>query len=259
MDKENNRPLILIGNDDGYNSAGITELIKIARRFGDVVVAAPLNHQSGKSCAISMDVPLRVKTITDEPGLTVYAISGTPADCLKLGLDKLLGGRTPDLVLSGINHGYNTGISTLYSGTMGVAFEGLVHHIPSVAFSYGSFKADVDFTPCLGFISHIVDTVIHKGLPQGICLNVNFPKCEGEIKGVKVTTTDMGLWVREFEKDTDPFGNDYYWMTGTYQPADENDHSTDIYWIEQGYATITPVKIDQTSHDHLREIAEIFC
>lgn len=258
-DKRNNgaRPLILIGNDDGYNATGIKDLVTIARKFGDVVVASPLNHQSGKSCAITMDIPLRVKKITAEEGLTVYAISGTPSDCLKLALDQLLDGRVPDLVLSGINHGYNTGISTIYSGTMGVAFEGLVHHIPSVAFSYGSYKSEVDLSDCLPFVEKIIARVLEKGLPRDICLNVNFPECEGGIKGLKVTTTDIGLWVGEFEKRTDPFGNDYYWMTGTYEQDDPNDHDTDIHWINQGYATVTPVRVDQTAHDRIAAITKL--
>lgn len=257
MNTDNKQPLILIGNDDGYNSQGIRTLTHVAREFGDVVVAAPLNHQSGKSCAISMDLPLRVKKISQEPGLTVYAVSGTPTDALKLVLDQLLDGRRPNIVLSGINHGFNTGISTIYSGTMGVAFEALVHGLPAVAFSYGSFSREVDFTPCLDIVRDIVKRVLADGLPADVCLNVNFPPSEGPIRGVKVTSTDMGKWVGEFEKRTDPFGHDYYWMTGTYRPADVNDHTTDVYWTERGYASVTPVTTNQTAFTRIADVARL--
>ena len=248
------RPLIIIGNDDGYNFGGIQQLTAIAQKFGDVIVAAPESHQSGKSSAISMDTPVRARLVTQQSGLTVYAISGTPTDCLKLAIDQLIGDRKPTLVLSGINHGFNTGISTLYSGTMGVAFEAVVHHIPAIAFSYGDYTRDANFSACLPLIEHIIAYALENPLPNNICLNVNFPKTDSPIKGLKVTKTDMGLWENEFQPDNDAFDRPLFWMSGNYREADPNDAGTDIYWIKRGYATVTPCRVDQTAHDFLDKI-----
>ncbi|MBO4814680.1 MAG: 5'/3'-nucleotidase SurE [Muribaculaceae bacterium] len=255
--KENSKPLILISNDDGYNAGGIRTLIAVAREFGDVVVAAPMKQQSGKASAITITTPLRAKRVKQEEGLTVFLIDGTPADCVKLALDQLLEGRHPDLVLAGINHGYNVGVSTLYSGTMGATFEGLVHHVPSVAFSYGSYDPDADFTVCVPYVRSIIGRVLEQGLPKGTCLNVNIPHDKGELKGVKVTTTSLGLWRNEFERRTDPHGADYYWMAGYYEHENPDDETTDLYWIDRGWVSVTPCKVDQTARGVMGEIADL--
>ena len=135
MDNKN-RPLILISNDDGYDYDGMKALISVARDFGDLVVVAPLQHQSGMGSAVTISRPLRAYKQSEEPGMTVWLVDGTPTDCVKMALDQLLDGRTPDLLLSGINHGLNTGVNTVYSGTMGAVFEGTAHQVTSVAFSY---------------------------------------------------------------------------------------------------------------------------
>lgn len=247
---KNKRPLILISNDDGYNFAGIQSLISIARQLGDVFVVAPLQHQSGMGSAITILTPLRAYKVSEDPGLTVWAVDGTPTDCVKMALDQLLEGRTPDLLLSGINHGYNTGVNTIYSGTMGVAFEGAAHHIPSVAFSYGLHDIHIDFTSCTPWIRQVIERVLERGLPSDVCLNVNIPHCE-QIHGIKVTTAGMGYWHKEYERRVDPFGRDYYWMTGQYKLDNPNDENTDIHWLERGWIAATPCRVDQTAHDHL--------
>ncbi len=252
---ENKRPLILISNDDGIDFAGIQCLIKVACKHGDVVVVAPMHHQSGKSSAITILTPLRAFKMKDEPGLTMWRVAGTPVDCIKLAFNNLLDGRRPDLVLSGINHGYNKGVSTLYSGTMGVAFEALVHHTPSVAFSIETLTMNPDFSHCLPLIDDIITRVLAQGLPAGVCLNVNFPM--GEIKGVKATTTAMGNWSKEYDHRVDPFGMDYYWLQGEYVPDDPDDHTTDDYWTSQGYASVTPCRVDQTDHAALSAIEDL--
>lgn len=253
---ERKRPLILISNDDGYNFGGIRALIPIAREFGEVVVVAPLHHQSGMGSAITIMSPLRAYKVSQEAGLTVWAVDGTPTDCAKMALDQLLDGRRPDLLLSGINHGLNTGVNTVYSGTMGVVFEGVAHHVPSVAFSYGRYEVDVDFTPCAPWIRQIISRVLERGLPADVCLNVNIPYCD-HISGIKVTTTGMGCWQQEYERRTDPFGRDYYWMTGHYVQDNPDDDTTDLYWLERGWVAVTPCRVDQTAHDHLASMRSL--
>lgn len=179
MSNQEKRPLILISNDDGFSFNGIKTLIKVARKYGDVVAVAPAMQQSGKGCSITFFDPLRALKLKEEEGYTEYQVPGTPTDCVKLALDQLLGGRKPDLVLSGINHGYNYGICTLYSGTMGVVFEAAVHHLPAVAFSAEPFAPESDFTSYEPWIEKVLERVLENGLPDGICLNVNMPeKCQ---------------------------------------------------------------------------------
>ena len=256
---DNKKPLILISNDDGYNYNGISSLIQVAQRYGDVFVAAPAVHQSGKSSAITLDAPVRAHLVERREGFTAYEINGTPADCVKLAISQLMRDRQPDLVLAGINHGYNMGISSLYSGTMACVYEGIMHGVPSVAFSYGVFTRDADTDVCIPLVEQVLPRVIEGGLPQGVCLNVNIPPITAEqpLKGLKVTISDLGRWVNEWEKREHPMGGDYYWMTGDYEMQDDNDDRTDMYWLRRGYATVTPCHIDQTDHQSLGQIADL--
>ena len=256
---DNKKPLILISNDDGYHYNGIRSLIQVAQRYGDVFVAAPAVHQSGKSSAITLDAPVRAHLVERREGFTAYEINGTPADCVKLAISQLMRDRQPDLVLAGINHGYNMGISSLYSGTMACVYEGIMHCVPSVAFSYGVFTRDADTDVCIPLVEQVLPRVIEGGLPQGVCLNVNIPPITAEqpLKGLKVTISDLGRWVNEWEKREHPMGGDYYWMTGDYEMQDDNDDRTDMYWLRRGYATVTPCHIDQTDHQSLGQIADL--
>lgn len=251
--EEHKRPLILISNDDGYDYDGIQALIGVAREFGDVAVVAPAQHQSGMGSAITIAQPLRVHQLCDEPGYRAWTVDGTPTDCVKMALDQLLRDRRPDLLLSGINHGLNTGVNTVYSGTMGAVFEGVAHHVTSVAFSYGRYETHVDMSPCLPWIRQVIARVLQRGLPHDVCLNVNIPYCE-LIQGIKVTTAGMGCWRDEYEHRKDPFGRDYYWMTGRYEMDHPDDTTTDLYWLERGWVAATPCRVDQTAHDHLATI-----
>lgn len=251
--EEKKRPLILISNDDGYDYDGMQALISVARDFGDLVVVAPLHHQSGMGSAITIYRPLRAHKRSEEPGLTVWQVDGTPTDCVKMALDQLLDGRTPDLLLSGINHGLNTGVNTVYSGTMGAVFEGAAHHVNSVAFSYARYETKVDFTPTLPWVRQIIARVLERGLPDEVCLNVNMPSCD-KIQGVKVTRAGMGCWREEYEHRVDPFGHDYYWTTGRYVMDHPDDPTTDIYNLERGWIAATPCRVDQTAHDQLAAI-----
>ena len=256
---DNKKPLILISNDDGYHYNGIRSLIQVAQRYGDVFVAAPAVHQSGKSSAITLDAPVRAHLVERREGFTAYEINGTPADCVKLAISQLMRDRQPDLVLAGINHGYNMGISSLYSGTMACVYEGIMHGVPSVAFSYGVFTRDADTDVCIPLVEQVLPRVIEGGLPQGVCLNVNIPPITAEqpLKGLKVTISDLGRWVNEWEKREHPMGGDYYWMTGDYEMQDDNDDRTDMYWLRRGYATVTPCHIDQTDYQSLGQIADL--
>ncbi len=257
MNKNGNTPLILVCNDDGYTAGGIKALTSVAREMGEVVVVAPQLHQSGMSSAITVGKPLRAKRCIKEPGLTVYAVDGTPADCAKLAFNELLDGRQPQLLVSGINHGYNAGNSAIYSGTMGAVFEGLFHRVTSIGFSYGDYSPEADFGKCLPWVRQIMRRTLESGLPHDVCLNVNIPLTDAEIKGIKTTTAAAGHWVREYERRTDPFGRDYYWMTGTFERDDPNDAESDYYWMERGWVSVTPCQADQTCRNAMPAIAEL--
>ena len=245
------RPLIFISNDDGYNYPGLKALIQVAREFGDLIVAAPLNHQSGKASSITMAEPLRVLKKKEEPGLTLYAVNGTPTDCAKLGLGVLVGDRKVDLVLSGVNHGFNHGNSVLYSGTLGVVMEAAMAGLPSVAFSFGNYSMDADFSSCLPIMRNVIGKVLDKGLPKNVCLNVNIPDVDDCIKGTKIAITAPGKWTNTWEHRVDPRGLDYYWMLGSYEEDNPDDDRTDFYWLRRGYVTVTPVHVDQTDFEAL--------
>jgi len=252
------RPLILISNDDGVTWNGLRALVEVARTMGEVFVAAPLEHQSGMSSAISLWPPLRTRVIEQSPGLTIVGVSGTPADCVKLAVSTLLKGRQPQLVLSGINHGYNVGISTMYSGTLACGFEGLVHGIPAIAFSCGDFSSNAPMECYKHWVREITTRVLQQGLPEGVLLNVNMPNGqETTIKGLKVTRPDSGRWNNEFTEATDPMGEKFYMVGGEFEMADPNDDTTDLYWLNRGYISVTPCHTDQTAYDAVDTVKKL--
>jgi len=168
------KPLILVTNDDGVQAKGIETLIEIVKEFGDVIVVAPLEGQSGMSNAITVKLPLHLKKLSTSNGVTKIGTSGTPVDCVKLALSQILD-RKPDLVVSGINHGSNSSISVVYSGTMGATIEGSLNGIPSIGFSLLDFSPEADFSVAKKYAPKIIENVIKNGLPEYTCLNVNFP------------------------------------------------------------------------------------
>ena len=250
-------PLILISNDDGLNFSGIKALTTVAREIGEVVVVAPMQQQSGKASSITVMSPLRAFKVAQEDNYVAYAVNGTPTDCVKLALDQLLGGRKPDIMLSGVNHGYNTGICTLYSGTMGAAFEASIHGVKAVAFSYGDYSPKASFVDCMPWMKQIILKVLDGNLPDKTCLNVNLPFGKGPIKGIKPANSGIGCFVDEYEHRTDPHGLDYYWMTGEYRLDKPNDENADVNVLNQGYIAVTPCKIDQTDHEYLAQISAL--
>jgi len=246
------KPLILISNDDGYQSKGIRALVDIVRPMGDVVVCAPDSARSGYSCAFSATTPLILTKRHEEPGLQVWSCNGTPVDSVKLALSQLLD-RKPDLVLGGINHGDNASVNTHYSGTMGVVMEGCMKYIPSVAYSLCDHNEDADFEPLRPYISMLTRRVLREGLPLGTCLNVNFPLAP-QFKGIRVCRMSQGTWESEVTRCHHPRGYDYFWMVGHYQNDEPDAKDTDRWALDNGYVAITPTQMDVTSYSLLDQM-----
>ncbi|PVX52617.1 5'-nucleotidase /3'-nucleotidase /exopolyphosphatase [Balneicella halophila] len=245
------KPLILITNDDGYTAPGITLLAEIAQEFGDVVVIAPDGPQSGQSSALTVTVPLRVILKDSRPGYKLYKTNGKPADCIKVGLNKILG-QKPDLILSGINHGSNASLNVIYSGTMGAALEGAIVGIPAIGFSITTHSWEADFTEGIPYIKKIIEEVVENSLPEGVCLNVNLP--ENDISGIKVCRQSRGIWHKEFIENIDPRGQEYFWLTGKYLNTEPESTDTDIWALDNGYVSIVPTRCDLTDYAYLEEL-----
>lgn len=246
------RPLIFITNDDGVDAKGIGVLISIARPYGDVVVIAPDKTYSGMSHAITMHNPLFLETRHTEPGLGVYCCWGSPVDCIKIGLDELLRQTPPDLILSGINHGSNSNISVVYSGTMGAATEGIFYGIPAIGFSLTDHDPDADFSGVERFAPQIIEMVLNDPNPQGLCLNVNVPHIPAsEIKGIRYCRQTRGTWREDFVHRTDPRGRDYYWMRGAFYNEEPHNEETDEWALSHGYVAIVPIQMDLTDYRRL--------
>lgn len=251
---DNQKPLILISNDDGYHAKGIRALVDMVKDMADIIVCAPDAARSGFSCAFTAAKPLTFKRRKDIESAAVWSCSGTPADCIKIGLDKLCVDRQPDLILSGINHGDNASINNHYSGTVGAVKEGCMKCIPSVAFSLCDERADADFEPLRPFVRKITERVLSEGLPQNVCLNVNFPLAE-RFNGVKVCRMANGLWVQEVESREHPFGFPYHWLAGHYHCLEPEAEDTDKWALTHGYVAITPTTIDVTAYDMMARVA----
>jgi len=221
--------------------------------LGELLVCAPDTARSGYSCAYTANVPLRLKLQRQEKDLQVWSCDGTPVDCVKLALEQLCNGRKPDMVIGGINHGDNASVNTHYSGTMGIASEGCMKYIPSVAFSLCDMHEDADFSPLTPYVKFITQRVLREGLPMGVCLNVNFPLVE-TFKGVKICRMAHGTWGDESVKCRHPRGQEYYWMTGSYTNDEPEATDTDNYALSHGYVAITPTTIDVTAYDMLERM-----
>ncbi len=243
-----NRPLILISNDDGITAPGILATVEVMKKLGNVVVVAPDNPQSGMGHAITINKPLRlVKNNQFGPEVESYHCSGTPADCVKIAVDKVFH-RKPDLLVSGANHGSNSSINVIYSGTMSAAMEGAIEGITAIGFSLTDFSWDADFTATKVFMEKITKNVIQNGLPTDTLLSVNIPNIPLEdIKGVKVSRQAKAKWVEEFDQRRDPYGRDYYWLTGKFTNMDKGE-DTDEWALANGFVSMVPVQFDLTAH-----------
>lgn len=243
------RPLILVSNDDGITSKGIRTLVEIMKQLGDVIVVAPDSPQSGMGHAITVGDTLRLEENFIFDGVKAYECSGTPADCVKLARHYVLRGqRQPDVVVSGINHGSNTSISVLYSGTMSAAIEGAIEGTPAIGFSLCDYGTHIDFSHVEVYVKKITEQVLNKGLPKGVALNVNFPPKRNEnIKGIRICRQSNAKWVEEFDERFDPNGRRYFWMTGNFVNFDKGEDN-DEWAIANNYVSVVPCEFDLTAH-----------
>ena len=253
--KVGERPLILVCNDDGIDAPGILALVSILRPMGDVVVVAPLDEQSAVGHAITIHNPVRVRPwrFHSTNGETkAWAIAGTPADCIKLAVNRLLP-RKPDLVVSGINHGSNTAVNVLYSGTVGAASEACMLGIQAVAVSLCTWDKH-DFSAAAYYAGRLVRKVLSEGIPPGLLLNVNIPPLPlADIKGVRVTRLAHSRWEESFIERMDPFDLPYYWYSGEFVNLDTGEH-TDIDAVDRGYVSVTPIQLDLTAHAYINAL-----
>jgi 5'-nucleotidase len=250
--------LIFITNDDGYRAGGLSALVEMSRPYGEIVVVAPEEAQSGMSSAMTSKLPVRLRKVEESSGLTIYACSGTPVDCVKLAMSHVLK-RKPDFLFSGINHGTNTSIAVIYSGTLGAAAEGVLYDIPSIGFSLNDHASPADFTACIPYGQRIIDTVLAHPFDKDTFLNVNFPALTyPEIKGIRLCRQNRGVWVEEFEKRTDPHGQDYYWMTGSFLNHEKDAADADENAMRAGYVTVVPHHLDMTNYKELERLRGVW-
>jgi 5'-nucleotidase len=247
------KPLILVTNDDGINAPGIQALIEAVKELGEVIVVAPEKGQSGMGHAITISDIVRLNKVEREDGITAYSSSGTPVDCVKLAICHVLH-KKPDLVVSGINHGANSSINVIYSGTMSAAVEGSMEGIPSIGFSHLSYAYDTDFLAFKKYIQTLCKNALNNDFPNKTCLNVNFPDVPAEeIKGVKICRQAEAHWSDSFEKREDPSGKPYYWLTGNFEGRDKGE-DTDIFALANKYISVVPVQFDLTAHHVISEL-----
>lgn len=248
MAQEKERPLILVTNDDGIFAKGILSLTEAVLPLGDVVVVAPDRPQSGMGHAVTINNLLRLNQVRYElPVMAAYSSSGTPVDCVKLAIYKVMH-RKPDLVVSGINHGSNSSINVIYSGTMSAAMEGAVESIPSIGFSLLDHSADADFDAAKEIAHQIVSNALTYGIPEGVCLNVNIPQGrKKDIHGIRVCRQARAYWEDVFEVRKDPAGKEYYWLAGEFRNTDHGD-DTDEVALQNNFVSVVPVHYDLTAY-----------
>jgi len=249
------KPIILITNDDSIYANGIKALAEAALPFGRVVVVAPNKPQSGMGHAITINQPLRINKVNFIEGVEAYTTDGTPVDCIKLAVDKILH-RKPDVCLSGINHGANHSINVIYSGTMSAAMEAAIEGIPSIGFSLLDYDANANFTLTKKVVAILLQQYLQRinELDEHLLLNVNIPKInEEDFKGIKMCRQAYAKYNEDFIERQDPHGNNYYWLTGVFNNKDEGT-DTDVWALANNYASVVPVTIDFTDYKNLKTI-----
>ncbi|HZK56994.1 MAG TPA: 5'/3'-nucleotidase SurE [Clostridia bacterium] len=245
---------ILVTNDDGIFAEGIYKLAKHMQNNGEVLVVAPDSERSATGHAITMRSPLTVKKVKFfDTEIEAYSINGTPADCVKMGIEALFKTRKPDVVISGINDEPNLGTDVIYSGTVSAAVESAIMDIPSIAVSMGSYEAS-QFDDAAQFTSELLRKIMKNNKLHNIVVNVNYPnKPKNEIKGAKITTLGIRKYDNAFIERKDPWGNVYYWMSGTVREMEQNPDS-DIMAVNENYISITPIHFDLTNFEHFKEL-----
>jgi 5'-nucleotidase len=248
------KPLLLVTNDDSISAPGIRALISVMQEIGEVIVVAPDSPQSAMGHAITINNTLHLNKISAENAeITEYSCSGTPVDCVKMAVNELMD-RKPDLCVSGVNHGSNSSINVIYSGTMSAAVEAGIEGIPAIGFSLLDYNWNADFEPIKPFIKKIVLQVLKNGLAEGTVLNVNFPKlATDEIKGIKICRQAKAIWQEKFDKRVTPFGKEYYWLTGEFINLDKGE-DTDEWALANNYISVVPVQFDLTAHHTISQL-----
>ena len=247
MAKAKEKPIILITNDDDITSKGIRSLVEAVKDLGTVVVVAPDRPQSGMGHAITIGSPLRMNKMNIFGDIEAWQTSGTPVDCVKLAVDKILH-RKPDICLSGINHGANHSINVIYSGTMSAAMEASIEDIPSIGFSLLDYNYDADFTASKEIVKKIVTSVLQKKLEKHFLLNVNIPAVPlGKIKGIKICKQAYAKYEEDFSERLDPHGKKYYWLTGAFKNFDKS-KDTDVWALQHNFVSVVPVQFDLTNY-----------
>lgn len=248
------RKLILVSNDDGYQAKGLHELLLALAPFGEVVAVAPDQPQSSTSHALTMRDPLRVTLREQCPEYTLYSCSGHPADCIKFAMHETVK-RAPDLLVAGINHGENASCSALYSGTVAIAMEGCMYHVPGIAFSLINQSPEADFSACLPVVRQVVEKVLQDGLPDGVCLNVNIPDLPaGALRGIRLCRLAKGYWHEMFDRRTDPYGRVYYWLDGRFINEEPDADDTDQWALAHGYVSVVPTHADLSARETLEDL-----
>ena len=244
-----NRPLIVVTNDDGVHAQGISVLTRLMAQLGDVVVVAPDSARSGSACAITPVDPVRLTTVSQADGLHIVSCSGTPVDCVKLALEKVVP-RRPQLLVSGINHGDNASVSLHYSGTVGTVLEACMKGVPAIAYSLRSRQKECDFSPYEDVVERLARHVLADGLPQDVCLNVNFPVVD-RLQGVSVCRMARGDWSHEWEQTSNP---GEYILSGYFTNLEPDATDTDYWALDHGLAAITPLHLDMTYYPLLSSL-----
>lgn len=243
--------LILLCNDDGIDAPGLQNLISFVKDLGKIVVVAPDTGQSGMSHAVTISNPLRLKKHKNIGDIQRYSVNGTPVDCVKMALDKVLD-RRPDMIIGGINHGANSSVNILYSGTMAIAIEGAMLNIPSIGFSSLSYDTEYNMDHYGKWIKEIIENTLKNGIPESTCLNVNLPVSE-KIEGIKICRQSMGYWEESFDERIDTHQKPYYWLRGKIF-LHEKPEDSDEYALERNFISIVPVKIDLTNYNFLSNL-----
>jgi 5'-nucleotidase len=252
------RPLILVSNDDGITAPGIRHLVAAMQALGaEVVVVAPNSPQSGMGHAITIGHPLRLdKNPVFGPDVEAYECSGTPADCVKIAKHHVLRDRTPDLVVSGINHGSNASVNVLYSGTMSAAIEAAIEGLPAIGFSLCEYGDDADFSHVGPWVQQVCRQALAHGIPAGTALNVNIPKnAAGPIAGIRLARQARAKWQEEFDQRQDPYQRDYYWLRGSFLNLDPGT-DTDEWALAQNYVSVVPCQFDLTAYRGLEMLSQ---